>query len=94
MTRARAISALKRLGFQFDWSVTIKHPVWGSWTGTIDPTGRMSIGGDCRGIVVDGDTASAMYDMAVDEARSAARLLVPCTDPDCDYHADQEDTDE
>lgn len=85
-TKARTEKMLAEFGFAFDWSVTGKDPVWPQWLGTIDPVGRFSIDGECRGITVAGDTASAMYDEAIEAARQAREMLEPCSDPDCDMH--------
>lgn len=86
MTRANTIKRLQQLGFEFDWSVTGKAPESGMWSGTIDPVGAMSIGGECRGCVVTGDTAGEMYFDAIKEAETNARYLQPCTNPECDMH--------
>lgn len=90
ISKAQAERRLRDLGFKFDWSVTDKSTY--GWNGTIDAIGKTSIGGDCRGIVVAGDTASEMYAEAIREAETASKWLEPCPDPDnCDLHSDADE---
>jgi hypothetical protein len=86
MNRAQAEAKLAALGFEIDWSCTGKSE--GYWSGTIDTIGRMSICGDCFGPVINGETAADFYRNAVAEAEGHAGTLTPCTNPDCDLHAD------
>lgn len=86
MNKSRAEAILAKLGFQIDWFVTGKDSVSGSWVGTIDPIGSMSIGGECRGQFVEGENASDFYNNAIQEAETLAKYLEPCTDPECDMH--------
>lgn len=74
---------LADLGFEVNWSqVSTK----GYWSGMIDPIGRMSIAGECRGIIIHAAGAPTWYREALKEARDNYFKLVPCTDPDCEFH--------
>lgn len=86
MNRAAAERKLAALGFEIDWNVTGPSP--DGWAGVIDPIGRMSICGDCFGPSIDGANAAEWYTNAVAEAEGHTGTLVPCTDRDCDYHAE------
>ena len=83
MTAKTIVKKLADLGFCYDESVTYRTYYW---AGVIDPIGCMSIGGECRGIAVSGDTRAEMDAEALEQARLLAPLLEPCTDADCDMH--------
>lgn len=93
MTRQDAERQIAPLGFTLD-DAAGKSPGLG-WSATIDPVGRVSISGDCRGIaVVDGAaSASDFWALVVSEAREAAPYLGPCPCPpgDCDFHDVEEE---
>lgn len=84
MNRHQAITRLAQAGFEIDWSVTGRN--MDGYSGTIDPVGRTSINGDCRGCVILADTAPEFYDKAVAEAESLSGDLSPCDKTDCDFH--------
>lgn len=87
MRKDEAEKKLAALGFEIDWSVTGRTPD-GYWDGVIDPIGRTSICGDCFGPSIQGDNASDWYKNAIAEAEGHEGTLHPCTNPDCDLHAD------
>lgn len=84
MNRRQAITRLAKAGFEIDWTVTGRHE--DGYSGTIDPIGRMSINGDCRGCVILAETAAQFYDRAVTEAESLTGNLSLCTQRPCDHH--------
>lgn len=86
MTSKAVAAKLAKLGFEYDESVTGRHPIWGVWTGTIDPIGKTSIGGECTGLTVAGDTRAEMDANALERAAENHPYLHPCVDPDCDMH--------
>jgi hypothetical protein len=88
MNRAAAEKKLAALGFEIDWSVTGRME--GYWSGTIDAVGRGQIDGDCRGAIVNADTAYEWYDEAVSIAEMYTKggPNRQCIDPDCEFHAD------
>lgn len=76
---------LAALGFELKHPV--KDPVWKDWDGTLDPIGRKSINGECRGIYISGvPTKKELYARAIEEAEEHKHLLTECTDPDCEFH--------
>jgi hypothetical protein len=87
-SKSQAVRELARLGFVFDKSTT--GQIGGAWSATIDAVGRMSIQGDCRGIVVFDYTASAaeFWDECIKESRETAPFLRPCPYPEgeCEFH--------
>jgi len=87
MTSKITATKLAKLGFAYDEDVTGRNPVWGDWNGTIDPIGKMSIGDECKGLVVWGSTRAAMDANALERAAEVAPFLRPCTDPHCDMHS-------
>ena len=84
MTSKAVTQKLAALGFAYDETVTLRTHYW---SGTIDPIGRFSIDGECRGVAVSGNTRAEMDAEALSEAAAMARHLRPCTDPDCEMHA-------
>ena len=90
MTSKVVAAKLAKLGFAYDETVTGRDPVWGEWQGTIDPIGKMSIGSECRGVVVSGSTRREMDALAELEAETLSKFLQPCTDPECDMHREEE----
>ena len=86
MTNKRIEQALAKHGFAYDESVTGRDGTWGYWSGTIDPIGPYSIGGECRGICVYGNTRAEMDAEALAEAEVAHDHLEACTDPACEFH--------
>jgi hypothetical protein len=84
MTSKVVAARLADMGFAYDESVTCKTHYW---AGTIDPIGAVSIGGECRGVAVSGNTRAEMDAEALEQATMLAPLLAPCTDPECDMHA-------
>lgn len=89
MRKAQAVARLAQLGFVIDFSVT--QSAEGYWSGVMDAMGRGQIDGDCRGEAVFGDTAADFYRNAVAAAEAYARHGPNrlCTDPECDFHADE-----
>jgi hypothetical protein len=85
MRRTRAEKRLADAGFEIDWSVTGSDPESG-FSGRIDPIGRTSINGDCRGCVILANTRAGFYARAIAEAESLAGDLSPCDKTDCDFH--------
>jgi hypothetical protein len=86
MTSKTITKKLADLGFAYDEDVTCKTFYW---AGTIDPIGSTSIGGECRGVVVSGNTRAEMDAEALEQAALLAPMLEPCTDPECDMHGNQ-----
>ena len=87
ISKSEAERRLASMGFEIDWTVSGPSPE-GGWSGTIDAIGRTSIDGDCFGPVIHGDNASDWYASAIAEAEGHKGHLFPCTNPDCDLHAD------
>lgn len=91
-TLAQARAELSKLGLALDDTVS-------GWTrrdggmATIDPVGRMSLGGECRGHVVADYTAPAadFWADVVREARDIAPTLSPCPHPlgECEFHDEE-----
>ena len=88
MTSKVVQKKLANLGFSYDESVTGKHPVWGGWSGTIDPVGKKSLNGECRGICVSGATRAEMDADALQEAAAWKDRLKDCADSTCDMHGE------
>lgn len=85
MTSKATAAALASYGFAYDEEVTHKA---GRWFGTIDPIGRYSIDGDCRGVTVSGDTRAQMDAEAIEQAKWYRTSLEPCTDRKCPMHGE------
>lgn len=68
--------------------------VGGSWHATIDATGRNSFNGDCMGYCVADftATASAFWQMVIDEASDHVGEIEPCPHPvgECEFHDEQD----
>lgn len=88
-TKAQAEAELAKLGFQLDPEATYYDRLHGHHA-VIDPAGRKSIAGECRGHVVFDYTAkaAAFWDEVIAEARGLAPLLADCPHPagECDMH--------
>lgn len=90
-TKAKALRVAARFGFVLDeansgkigdcFMLTFDHPTH-------------SIAGDCRSIHVsdygtgDRSPAQCAWAEAIERMESEGELLEPCTNPDCEYHAE------
>ena len=87
-TRQQAERKLQELGFQLDPD-SGKSEISGWWA-TIDPIGRVSIQGECRGVAVANFTAtsSEFWDEVIERAAESAPFLGPCPFEvgDCEFH--------
>ena len=87
-TKSQAVRELSKLGFHFDESVTCR--IGGTWIATIDVIGRRTIEGDCRGIALCDQTATAseFWGECVQRAREMSEYLGDCPHPagECDFH--------
>jgi len=83
MTSKATAKKLASLGFKYDEDVTCRTYYW---SGTIDPIGKMSIGGECAGLAVSGNTRAEMDAEAIERAQEMSHMLTPCNDPECDMH--------
>lgn len=93
-SKTQAMRVARKFGFVLDESVT--GLIGSCYSITLDhPT--HSINGDCRSIHVSdygsGNTspARAAWAEAIERMEDEGPLLVPCADPECDYHADIND---
>lgn len=90
-TRQQAERELRKLGFQIDPDSGKSETL--GWWATIDPIGRESIQGECRGVPVVNFTATAseFWDEVILRAKENAPLLAPCPeDPGCcEFHDDE-----
>lgn len=91
MNRKTAERKLAALGFQVDWSCTVK--VDGFWMGTMDAIGRGQIDGDCRGEAINsGSTLAEFFRDCIEAAEGYAKRGPNslCVDPGCDFHSGEE----
>lgn len=90
-TRQQAERELEKLGFRLDPD-SGKTPYLG-WQATIDPYGRVSISGECRGIaVVEGSMSGPdFWQVVIDTAKEFAPYLGPCPEAPgcCEFHDEE-----
>lgn len=88
-TRAQAEAELAKLGLRLDPDCTT-YDRHNGFHAVIDPVGRRSFAGDCRGHVVHDFTAkgSVFWAEVIAEARGLADTLSDCPLPagECDFH--------
>ena len=89
-SKQMALNFLKRCGFELDEDTFFAGRT--GYQGTIDPVGKMSILGDCRGIACAAHDAPSFWAQVIEEAAKNAPFLEPCPDPEhCEMHGPDSD---